>query len=663
MQTEDNDFVLVCEKIKLKYGEKIKHLLSCKVDPAIAQVFSGLWGQLAKDFIVDVESVSLENLKRMVPGDFIIMLMTGGSPFLLPVKKIDLENICRDGLTQNRLDYNAMNNCTYIFASNEIGEGKIDRAEHDVEVAIAALKRGNRHINGIDFSAFPISDVRSATIRCDLFLKSKATDDTYLTETLVRHNRVNVRRLMNALLNEELITEGITVSDDCLITRDEMHSAMNAETLTRVRANERLHGFAIVEKAHQLQEIYKFQPASALTELPLESILDPVPASLVNSDEACSICFEDSNPKVMLQCGHVFDHQCISNALREKESCPNCRSEIKVTKRGLAFPPNWTFMTGGVFYTTLKVFLSMRTDYLFRYKIYHDHFEGHLIAQKKGAYTCRFKFFGERIVIEGTSGYRSYINSSDFMAIIKWLTKNYKTFTPWSNKIAPAIPRNDVAILSTLWSWKNVVYADKYNVITDICGYNSWYAYDGNFVEYVFSWQNGTSIINDMIVDNWKDKMIPASVFSRLKKAIWSIGATQYYAAKDLDVKFDHEGPADIVIRDNTGKIVCGILITHKSRVRINANFKFRGYFEWSYDTSFFSKLSTLCAECVFLPLLTDIIWRVAEIVRYVIMHMVNESDAAWYDALLPGCADMIRSPDALLIGNCYLNYLKKNDA
>jgi len=260
------------------------------------------------------------------------------------------------------------------------------------------------------------------------------------------------------------------------------------------------------------------------------------------------------------------------------------------------------------------------------------------------------------------SGYRSYINSSDFMSIIKWLAKNYKTFTPWSNKIPPAIPRNDVVVLSTLWSWKNVVYADKYNVITDICGYNSWYAYDGNFVEYIFSWQNGASIINDMIVQNWKDKMIPSSVFSRLKKAIWSIGSTQYYAAKDLDVKFEHEGPADLVVRDTTGKIVCGILITHKGRIRISANFKFRGYFEWSYDTSFFSKLSTLCAECVFLPLLTDIIWRVAEIVRYVIMHMANESDTLWYESLLPDCADMIRSPDALLIGNCYLNYLKKND-
>jgi len=65
---------------------------------------------------------------------------------------------------------------------------------------------------------------------------------------------------------------------------------------------------------------------------------------------------------------------------------------------------------------------------------------------------------------------------------------------------------------------------------------------------------------------------------------------------------------------------------------------------------------------CFFLPLLTDIIWRVAEIVRYVIMHMANESDTLWYESLLPDCADMIRSPDALLIGNCYLNYLKKND-
>jgi len=282
------------------------------------------------------------------------------------------------------------------------------------------------------------------------------------------------------------------------------------------------------------------------------------------------------------------------------------------------------------------------------------------LRKGKAPFHVVLSFFGERIILEGVSGRgnRAYLNSSDFMDIIKWIVKNFKTFRPWDNKVPPAIPRNNVEILSTVWQWKNVVYQDKYHIITDIHGYNSWYAYDGNFLEYIFSWQNGMATVKDSIIAKWKEKVIPSSNFSQLKKAIWGIGTTQYYASPDLEVKFEHEGPADIVIRDTQGRIVCGILFTHKNRVRISPNFKYRGYFEWTYNQHFFCKLSSLFSECVFMPMVTEAIWRVTEIVRYTFIHMQNESDNPWYFELLPDMVPLLKATDDLMTGNCYLNYV-----
>ena len=60
-------------------------------------------------------------------------------------------------------------------------------------------------------------------------------------------------------------------------------------------------------------------------------------ASAIGPDTAChhhghecSICLEavEGNDALETNCGHVFHHDCISEALLHSEDCPNCRSKV-----------------------------------------------------------------------------------------------------------------------------------------------------------------------------------------------------------------------------------------------------------------------------------------------------------------------------------------------
>lgn len=44
--------------------------------------------------------------------------------------------------------------------------------------------------------------------------------------------------------------------------------------------------------------------------------------------ETCSICLRDIAYPVILECGHLFDLDCISNWAKNKNSCPLCRKNI-----------------------------------------------------------------------------------------------------------------------------------------------------------------------------------------------------------------------------------------------------------------------------------------------------------------------------------------------
>ena len=45
-------------------------------------------------------------------------------------------------------------------------------------------------------------------------------------------------------------------------------------------------------------------------------------------DRMCSICMDDFNQRVMLDCGHSFCLNCIGNWSKEQSTCPLCRREL-----------------------------------------------------------------------------------------------------------------------------------------------------------------------------------------------------------------------------------------------------------------------------------------------------------------------------------------------
>ena len=47
--------------------------------------------------------------------------------------------------------------------------------------------------------------------------------------------------------------------------------------------------------------------------------------------ETCPICFDDFNIEsilILLNCGHLFDRNCIITWLNEKTTCPKCRCQV-----------------------------------------------------------------------------------------------------------------------------------------------------------------------------------------------------------------------------------------------------------------------------------------------------------------------------------------------
>ena len=43
---------------------------------------------------------------------------------------------------------------------------------------------------------------------------------------------------------------------------------------------------------------------------------------------SCSICFEKTETKVNLSCGHEFHHSCLATWLTKNDSCPMCRKNL-----------------------------------------------------------------------------------------------------------------------------------------------------------------------------------------------------------------------------------------------------------------------------------------------------------------------------------------------
>jgi len=48
----------------------------------------------------------------------------------------------------------------------------------------------------------------------------------------------------------------------------------------------------------------------------------------VETNETCSICFEEVGKGVQLNCEHVYHEQCIGTWFRKKTTCPMCRYDI-----------------------------------------------------------------------------------------------------------------------------------------------------------------------------------------------------------------------------------------------------------------------------------------------------------------------------------------------
>lgn len=52
---------------------------------------------------------------------------------------------------------------------------------------------------------------------------------------------------------------------------------------------------------------------------------------LTNDNSVCPVCtehFSETSDIIKLPCNHVFDRQCVVDWLRQKNSCPVCRSQI-----------------------------------------------------------------------------------------------------------------------------------------------------------------------------------------------------------------------------------------------------------------------------------------------------------------------------------------------
>lgn len=56
-----------------------------------------------------------------------------------------------------------------------------------------------------------------------------------------------------------------------------------------------------------------------------------------HKNDTCSICLDIFNPEdsvvLLVVCGHVFHENCIMDWLKKKYSCPNCKYEIRKSKK------------------------------------------------------------------------------------------------------------------------------------------------------------------------------------------------------------------------------------------------------------------------------------------------------------------------------------------
>ena len=68
----------------------------------------------------------------------------------------------------------------------------------------------------------------------------------------------------------------------------------------------------------------------------------------------CSICFEENQPEIKLNCGHSFCKDCTNRWLIRNPNCPNCRTEC--TQEELILANNYGFTKGLVILVTNYTF-------------------------------------------------------------------------------------------------------------------------------------------------------------------------------------------------------------------------------------------------------------------------------------------------------------------
>jgi hypothetical protein len=107
----------------------------------------------------------------------------------------------------------------------------------------------------------------------------------------------------------------------------EMRAEREAQLeLERQRREEERTEILIARGYLHINDDFKIQEnkPTSLKSIPIDELIKLAEKAKQNKDDACPICFINTNDKVITHCGHIFCKDCVNKLKNNK--CPYCRS-------------------------------------------------------------------------------------------------------------------------------------------------------------------------------------------------------------------------------------------------------------------------------------------------------------------------------------------------